>query len=482
MEYKWVVMTVTFVGVFMAGLDSSVVIIGLPTVLQDLNTTFVHGVWIITGYRLMTTVLLVSLGRIADMFGRVRLYNFGFAIFTVGSLLCGLSQTGEQLVLFRFLQGLGAALLIVNSAALVTDHFPRRDLGVGLGINLMAANSASIAGYTLSGVMMGLFGWRSIFLINVPIGVFGTLWAYKRLKEASRRDVGRRFDYAGSSLYCLGLSALLYALTVGNPVSQLNLTILTVGAMFFLIFILVERRQMQPTLDLSLFKSTLFTAGNLSGFLNSLSFSSAPFLLSLYFQMVKSYDPFEAGVLLIPMQVVTFFLAPISGKLSDKYGSRGISSIGLALNVIALLWFSSNQDAPYGLILIGLILLGVGRGLFTSPNSSSIMGSIPPERRGIANGVRVTLNNTGNTLSIPLSLLFMTFAMPYDKLSTLMGNTQPIGSGELAMLTTALRYAFLFFGVITAIAIIPSLLRGPPTHKDRNFRQGTPRISPGDHN
>ena len=200
MDYKWVALSVTIVGSFMASLDSNIVVIGLPTILKDLNATIVHGIWIITGYSLMMTILALILGRMADLFGRVRLYNLGFAIFTVGSLFCALSQTGEQLVISRFLQGTGAALLAVNSVAIITDAFPKGELGMGLGTNIMAMNVGAIAGFTLGGVMITYFGWRSVFLINVPIGIFGTIWGYLRLKEIRVKPVGEKFDYTGSVL------------------------------------------------------------------------------------------------------------------------------------------------------------------------------------------------------------------------------------------------------------------------------------------
>ena len=217
MDYKWVALSVTTVGIFMASLDASIVVIGLPTILQNLHASIVHGIWIITGYTLMMTILSVMLGRLADLYGRVRLYNLGFAIFTIGSLLCALSRTGEQLVIFRFLQGAGAALLMANSTAIITDAFPKGELGMGLGTSIMAVNMGAITGYTLSGVMITYFGWRSIFLINVPIGIFGTIWGYLRLKEIGVKPVGEKFDYAGSILYCIGLATILLALTIGDP-------------------------------------------------------------------------------------------------------------------------------------------------------------------------------------------------------------------------------------------------------------------------
>ena len=233
MKYKWVALTVTTVGSIMSSLDTTIVVIGLPTILNDLHATIMHGIWVITGYQLMLTVLLVLLGRLADMYGRVRLYNLGFVIFTFGSLLAGLSRNGSQLVVFRFIQGSGAALLSANSAAIITDAFPLEELGTALGTNMMAFNVGAVVGYTLGGAMITFLGWRSIFFINVPVGIFGTVWAYKRLKEVSVRASGQSFDYLGSVLYCAGLSVILLALTIGDPTSLRNILILVAGIAIF---------------------------------------------------------------------------------------------------------------------------------------------------------------------------------------------------------------------------------------------------------
>ncbi len=396
MDYKWVALSVTTVGIFMASLDMSIVVVGLPTILQSLHASIVHGIWIITGYTLMMTILAVILGRLADLYGRVKLYNLGFAIFTIGSLLCALSQTGEQLIIFRFLQGSGAALLMVNSVAIITDAFPKGELGRGLGTNLMAANLGNIAGYTLSGVMITYFGWRSIFLLNVPIGIFGTIWGYLRLKEIRVKPVGQKFDYAGSIIYCIGLATILLALTIGDPLSVRNIAILAGGLAFFVAVIFVELRQKYPTLDLSLFKARSFAAGNIASFLNVLAFSCGPFLRSLYLQLILGYSALKTGVLLIPMEIVMFVLSPISGRMADRFGSRVLSTVGLALNAAALFWFSTlNERSPYSAVLISLVLFGFGIALFASPNVSSVMGSVPAEKRGVANGIRMTLNQTG---------------------------------------------------------------------------------------
>jgi len=462
MDYKWVAVSVTTVGMFMASLDMSIVVVGLPTILQSLHASIVHGIWIITGYNLMMTILAVILGRLADLYGRVKLYNLGFALFTVGSLLCALSRTGDQLIIFRFLQGFGAALLAVNSVAIITDAFPKGELGQGLGINIMAANLGNIAGYTLSGVMITYFGWRSIFLLNVPIGIFGTIWGYLRLKEISVKPVGGKFDYAGSILYCIGLATILLALTIGDPLSGRNIAILGSGLVFFVAVIFVELRQKYPTLDLTLFKIRVFAAGNIAGFLNGIAFCSGPFLRSLYLQLILGYSALKTGVLLIPMEIVVFFISPISGRLADRYGSRVLSSIGLALNASALIWFSTlNQKSSYGAVLISLLLFGFGAALFSTPNVSSVMGSVPAEKRGVANGIRLTLNSTANVLSVPISLLLMTLVMPYAKLSQIVGSTQLNNSNEIPIFLKAINHACFILGIVILFAIIPSLLRGP---------------------
>jgi len=467
MDYKWVALSVTGVGAFMSSLDGSIVVVGLPTVLQNLHASIVDGVWIITGYKLMMTILLVLLGRLADLYGKVKLYNLGFVIFTIGSLLCALSRTGEQLVIFRFLQGAGAALLLGNSIAIVTDAFPKTELGMGLGSIMMTANLGAIAGYTLSGVMITYFGWRSIFLINVPIGIFGTIWGYLRLKEVGTKTVGQKFDYAGSILYCIGLSTILLALTIGDPTSGRNIAILAGGLAFFVAVVFVELNHKYPTLDLTLFKIRQFAMGNLANFLNSLTFSCGPFLRSLYLQLVLGYSPLKTGLLLIPMDSLILILNPISGRLADRYGSRVLSSLGLAFNAAALIWFSTlNEKSSYGTVLISLVLFGFGLALFAPAITSSLMGSVPSQKRGVASGIVTTISQTAGVMSIPFSLLLMTLVMPYNKLSQIVSSSQLINSNEGPLFLKATNIACLILVIITLFAIIPVLLG---TSKEKTF-------------
>ncbi|MBS7628870.1 MFS transporter, partial [Candidatus Bathyarchaeota archaeon] len=433
----------------------------LPTLLHDLDASLLHGVWIITGYRLALTILLVAIGRVADMFGRVRLYVLGFAFFTFSSALCGLSQNGDQLVFFRLLQGVGGALIVVNSVALIADAFPPSQLGTGIGLNFMAFNLGAIIGYTLSGVIVALAGWRFIFLINVPIGVFGTFWAHLRLREL-RPNVREKFDYLGALLYSVSLTLILVALSFEDLTSPLASILLTSGVAILLLFILVERMVAHPTLDLTLFKIRLFTAGNLASLLNSLAFNSQPFLLTLYFQLVKGEDPLRTGLLLIPLEVTFLIFGPLSGRLSDIYGARGLSSLGLLLSGVALLLLGTvDEKADYTTITLILIVSGVGRGLFTSPNSSSVMSSVPAHCRGVANGVRTTIVQTGMVVSIPLSLVFMTLGMPYHRLTQLTSGASAMIPQDIPIFLTAIHHAFNIIAILTFAAILPSILRGP---------------------
>ena len=451
----------TTVGAFMTALDSSVLIVGLPSVLHELNASLVHGVWIITGYRLAITILLVAIGRVADMLGRVRLYNLGFAIFTVSSALCALSQSGEQLILSRLAQGIGGALMVVNSVALIADAFPATELGTGIGINFMAFNLGSVVGYTLSGIMVDLAGWRSIFLINIPTGIFGTFWAHLRLREM-HRGVYERFDYCGAILYSSALTLILFALSLESLGSPVGLALLATGLFLLPVFAAVEKRIAHPTLDLALFKIRQFSAGNVASFLNAVAFNSLPFVMTLYFQLIRHEGALTTGILFIPMEVAVLIFGPLSGKLSDRYGARGLSTLGLFFMAATYLWLcTADQKIGYATIALGLIAAGVGRGLFMSPNASSIMGQVPPDRRGVANGVRTTINQTAIVVSLPLSLAFMTLAMPYSQLSQLTGGSADLIAQNMTTFLSALHAALRMSALLVLLAVIPSLLRGP---------------------
>jgi EmrB/QacA subfamily drug resistance transporter len=480
LDYKWVVLTVTTVGIFMATLDSSILVVGLPQVVAALNANLVVGVWFITIYRLMITILLVGIGRIADLYGRVRMYNLGFAIFTVGSLLSGLSMTAEELLGFRLVQGVGAALLFVNSVAIVTDAFAGEGLGKGIGINQVAINAGTITGYTLSGILIQLFTWRSIFLVNVPIGIFGTYWSHRRLKEISQPSRGEKFDLPGAVTFSSSITLLLLGLTIGSFADALNLVLIASSGILMVFFFLVERRTRFPVLDLSLFKIRLFTAGNIANLLSGLAFAGLAFVMILYFQLVRGYDPLHAGIFLIPLDATLIIIGPISGTLSDKWGARGLSTLGLIVASAGFFVLSRfDQLTPYSQIVVGLVLVGFGIGLFRSPNASSVMGSVPASKRGISSAVRVTIINTSIVASIPLVLALMTVDVPYNKLISIIGDSNLIMSvqasnGSLGGFLPGLQHALLVFSGIILVSAVFSLLRGS-TNSERSG--GTPNAN-----
>jgi EmrB/QacA subfamily drug resistance transporter len=472
LEYKWVVLTVTTVGIFMATLDSSILVVGLPQVVLGLHTNLVVGVWFITIYRLMITVLLVAVGRIADIYGRVKLYTLGFAVFAVGSLLSGLSITDAELLVFRLVQGIGAALLFVNSVAIVTDSFAGNELGKGIGINQVAINAGTITGYTLSGILIQLFTWRSIFLVNVPIGIFGTYWSRKRLKEISRPVDHEKFDIRGALTFSVSITLLLLGLTFGGPTDPFSIGVVATSILLMLLFVLVERRAKFPVLDLSLFRIRLFTAGNIANLLSGLAFAALAFIMTLYFQLVRGYDPLHAGISLIPLDVTLILIGPISGSLSDRWGARGLSTIGLVTAAAGFLYLSLFTIATsYLQIAVGLGLVGFGIGLFRSPNASSVMGSVPSTKRGIGSGVRATIINTSIVASIPLVLATMTADIPYDKLVNIIGNVNLLSAGQVAgselnSFLSGLQHSLLILSALILVSAVFSLLRGNRTIPD----------------
>jgi EmrB/QacA subfamily drug resistance transporter len=272
-KYQWVVLSVTTVGIFMAGLDMRIVLIGLPTIAKSLQADLETVLWVTQGYQIAITIGLLSLGRFTDMFGRVKIYSLGFAIFTVGSGLCVLAQNGEQLIIFRVIQGMGGAMLIANSAALITDATPTQELGFALGVNQIALTLGAVLGLTVGGVLVGTTGWRAIFTLNIPIGIFGTLWAHFRLKEISQREKHSGFDYPGLFLFTTSLTSLLLAISLVTmtSISQIEATILSsISLLTFLLFLYLEPRRAEPLLDMRLFKIRLFSAGNVSQLLYSL--------------------------------------------------------------------------------------------------------------------------------------------------------------------------------------------------------------------
>ncbi|MHB8701458.1 MAG: MFS transporter [Nitrososphaerales archaeon] len=465
MEYKYVVLINTTVGGFMALLDSNIVLISLPNIIRSLpDTPTSDAIWIVMGYTLILATLLLSIGRLADINGRVRLYNLGFAIFTIGSGLCSLSFNGASLVLFRLVQGVGGALLTANSPAILTDAFPLNERGRAIGINQIGGVTGSVSGLVAGGILTQLLGWRSIFWVNLPVGIFATIWAYARLKELSKRLSGERVDIIGMGLFGIGLTLFLLGLTFGSVSawSPTNIALMVVGLATLGAFVLAESKIKYPMMDLSLFKVRAFSAGILSNLLVSISRGSLSLVLVFYFQGALLLDALTAGILLVPFSIAFVIIGPISGYLSDKYGARGFSTGGLLLTAAAFAIFAVlPANVSYDIFLIPMILAGVGGGMFFAPNVASIMNSAPMSRRGIASGMSSMLLNTGFLLSIGISFAIMASSMPLSTLDAIFaGLPVPNGGVNLTVFMSAMHKIFIIMAIVSLVAAIPSSLRG----------------------
>ena len=479
-EYKWIVLSVTTIGALMAAIDSTIVILGLPDMMVKLHADLIEMIWVIMGYILVSTVFLLTFGRVADMFGRVRMYNLGFVIFTIGSALCGFSANATQLIIFRLVQGSGAAMMVVNSVALITEVFPANERGKALGINAITFSIGGVAGPILGGLILTLADWRWIFFINVPVGLFGAIWGYRVLREMSIRKKGERFDGVGALSFSLGLTALLIALTLGIQFSFTSTPIVVlffvflVGVAFFLWW---ERRASNPVLDLSLFNNRVYNFSVLSAMIQSLALFSVNFLIVFYLQGVLGYDPLKAALLLIPLPVMTSIVAPLGRQprrphrrahpRHDRPAHPGRGP-GLVPRI--------TPAMPYWQIAIGLGLMGLGGGLFYPPNTSAAMNAAPKNRLGIASGTLATLRQAGMVTSFALSLAVAASSLPRDVMMQLfVGTNVTLGSAPMLAFVTGMHSAFL---VSTDVGHCRCrhLLRARQGRPHRPGRRGTPAV------
>lgn len=475
MQYKWLVLTNTTVATLMAAIDTNIVLISLPTIGRELaGTTATLLLWILLGYSLLTAVVLLNFGRLSDMFGRVRLYVLGFSVFTVGSALCGLSQTGLELVTFRLVQACGAGFLFSNSAAIITDAFPPNERGRALGINQVSLVVGAVSGLVLGGLITSTIGWRWIFFVNVPIGIVATVRARIDLKELARPELAPRVDWAGNIAFAGGLTLLLVGITLGG-LGELSLAggvaVAVAGLALLGVFVVIERRERSPMLDLSLFRNRLFASSTFAVLFNALARGAFTFILVFYLQGPPRFlTPLTAGLFLIPVSVSLAAVGPVSGWLSDRFGPRPFLIGGLFVSAAGYLWLSTiGPDESFYALAGPLVLAGAGMGLFASPNRAAMMTAVPPNRRGVASGIGTTFVNTGMTVSLGLSLLILTSVLSRQQIQAIflgtaasLGGT-PIGPGFLV----AIHLIFLASTALILAALVPILLRergarGPP--------------------
>ncbi len=466
--YKWVALSNTTIGTLMSSLDSNIVIIALPTIGRDLaGTSVLELLWILLGYSLVTSVVLLSFGRLSDQFGRTRLYTLGFAVFTAGSLLCGLSQTGTELIAFRMAQAVGAGFIFSNSAAILTDAFPANERGKALGVNQISIVFGSVSGLVLGGFLTGLAGWRWIFFVNVPIGIAGTVWAHYRLRELASLDTVQRIDWAGNLSFGAGLTLVLVGVTfgalgaVGEP---MILGLVGLGLALLLVFVLIEQRVPHPMFDLSLFRIREFSSSASAMFLNALARGAFSFVMVFYLQGPPHFlDPLTAGLYLVPVSASLAVVGPVSGALSDRWGPRGLSLLGLIVSAAGFLLLTQiGPLAAFAALVPAFVLVGAGMGLFASPNRAAMMNAVPPRRRGVAAGTGTTLVNAGVTLSLGLSVLVMSRAMTLPGLEGIfLGGPGAATSLPVGPFLSSVHLVFAASAALLVVALLPAAFRGP---------------------
>nr|WP_234787067.1 MFS transporter [Mycolicibacterium fortuitum] len=432
--YKWVVLSNTTLGILLASINASIVLISLPAIFRGIglnplapgNVSYL--LWMLMGYLVVTAVLVVPFGRLGDMYGRVRIYNLGFVVFTVAAIALSfdpfqLGGGAVWLIGWRVIQGVGGAMLMASSSAILTDAFPANQRGMALGTNMVAAVAGSFLGLLIGG-FLSEWHWKAVFWVGVPIGILGTIWSYRSLKELGVRTAGR-LDWAGTLTFGLGLTVLLIGITYGiQPyggsstgwTSPWVLGSIAAGLLLLVAFCLVELKVSSPMVDIRLFKSAAFGMGNLAGLMSSVGRGGLQFMLIIWLQGIwlplhgYSFEstPLWAGIYLLPVTVGFLVAAPIAGSLSDRIGARPLTVGGMLLmaaTFVALLLIPVNFD--YWVFAILVFLNGLGGGIFTAPNTAAIMSSVPADQRGAASGVRSTFFNAGNSLSIGIFFSLM---------------------------------------------------------------------------
>ncbi len=485
-RYKWIALTNTTLGVLMASIDASIVLISLPAIFNGIHINPLapgetnYFLWMLLGYMVVTATLLVTFGRISDMFGRVRMYNLGFAIFTVGSILLwltpGTGNTGAlELILFRLVQGVGAGFLFANSAAILTDAFPEKQRGLALGINQIAAILGSVIGLILGGIL-SYFSWRLVFLVSVPVGLVGTVWAYLMLREVATIRAHQKIDWPGNITFAIGATILLLGITYGiepyggSPVgwgNPLVIGALSSGVILLGLFIWIELHTKDPMFRLELFKRRMFAAGNASSFLASIARGGLQFMLIIWLQGIwlplhgYSYDvtPLWAGIYLLPLLIGFVVMGPLSGWLSDRFGARIFSTTGMLIQAVGfflLTFLPANFNYTWFALI--LFMLGIGQGMFSSPNTSSVMSSVPANQRGVASGMRATFQNSGSLVSIGVFFSIITAGLASSLPITLLSGLTQAGvpatvANRIAHLppTSALFAAFLGYNPMATL-------------------------------
>jgi len=462
-HYKWWALSCTSLGMLLATINSGTLIIALPDLERALGTSILSLVWVILAYMISSTVLVLFAGRLSDMFGRKQAYVAGFVAFAAASLGAGFSANGTELIVWRIVQGIGGAFLFANSSALVTDAFPREQLGLAMGTNTMVAAVGLVIGPVLGGALVAI-SWHWVFWFNVPFALAGSLWAGLILRDLAKPDRVRGYDVPGVLTFVVGLTGVVYGLSRaglsgwGDP---LTLGGIALGAVLLPLFVLIEHRHRAPMLDLSIFSNRLFAAATGAAFINGLSRFALLFLFVFYFQGVQGDDPIKAGIEIAPMAIGMLIASPLAGLWADRRGSRALAAWGMVVSALALAGMTTlGVHTAYGWAALWLFVVGVGSGMFNSPNTAAMMGTVPTYRRGIAAGARTMLQNTGAVISIAFVLAIVTSSVDNDTLFRIFsGVTAGLSEATLDPFVANMHTALWVLAATSLVGAGVSLLR-----------------------
>ncbi len=461
-NYKWWALSCTSLGMLLATINSGTLIIALPDLERHLHTSLLTLVWVILVYMIASTVLVLSAGRLSDQFGRKNAYIGGFLVFAAASLGAGFSGSGTELILWRILQGVGGAFLFANAAAIVTDAFPREQLGVAMGTNTMVAAVGLVIGPVLGGALVDI-SWHWVFWFNVPFGLIGSAWAFSVLREISGRSEDRAFDVLGTVTFVIGLTGLVLGISKGGIEgwdSPMVYGGLIAAVIFLPVFVMVESRHKQPMLDLAIFKNRLFSAAAAASFLNGLARFSLMFLFVFYFQGVQGDTPITAGLKLAPLAVGMLIASPLAGRYADRNGSRALASLGMLGMAVGMALMTTLQRST-GYFWPGLfqLITGLGSGAFLSPNTAAMMGAVAPHRRGIASGARILVQNTGAVLSIAFLMAIITSSVPKSVLFSVFSGLGNLSNAQLVPFLNNMHTALWCLAAVAVVGAIVSYVR-----------------------
>ena len=461
----------------LATINSGTLIIALPDLERSLHTSLLTLVWVILVYMIASTVLVLSAGRLSDQFGRKKAYIAGFVAFAAASLGAGFSSGGTELIVWRVLQGIGGSFLFANAAAIVTDAFPREQLGVAMGTNTMVAAVGLVIGPVLGGALVDI-SWHWVFWFNVPFALIGSVWAYSILREVTGRGEDTSFDALGTGTFLIGLTGLVLGISKGGIEGWHGPVVfggLAAAAIFLPLFVVIERRVRAPMLDLTIFNNRLFSAASAAAFLNGLARFALMFLFVFYFQGVQGDTPILAGLKLAPLAVGMVVASPLAGIYADRNGSRALASIGMLVTAGGLaLMTTLHQDTSYWWPGLFQFVVGVGSGMFNSPNTAAMMGVVAPHRRGIASGARVLVQNTGAVLSIAFVMAVVTTGIkPTVLYSIFSGLGTRLSAAHLGSFLSNMHLALWCLAGVSIIGALVSFAR--PKHVSVHTEDSEPQ-------